>query len=186
MLRLPAGTARRFAAHSYLALPGFLPPSGLTRLHTELTRLQADARRRDCAMNCMSGSPRHMSTIGGTALTAESPFVADLYRRPDLLALLSSVTGEPVTEPRDVPDRHVVNILHHPADTNGGHTDDSPYALLLFLEAPADPDDGGLLSTPRTPLHSPSLRTRRCTAATTRPATPTCCAQTPPRTVSAP
>ncbi|MFZ3493365.1 HalD/BesD family halogenase [Streptomyces sp. 5.8] len=148
MLRLPtlpADTARRFAAHNYLPLPGLLPPSGLARLRTELARLEADARRRDFAMECMGGSPRHMTTIGGSALAAESPFIGDLYLRPDLLALLSSITGEPVMEVRDVTERHVINILHHPGDTHGEHTDDYPYALVLFLEAPADPGDGGLL-----------------------------------------
>lgn len=79
---LPADTAQRFAAHSYLPLPGLVPPVGLGRLRTEPAPLEAEARRRDFAMKYMGGSPRHMTTIGGSALAAESRFIGDRYRRP--------------------------------------------------------------------------------------------------------
>ncbi|MGW6389682.1 HalD/BesD family halogenase [Streptomyces sp. NPDC055103] len=42
-------------------------------------------------------------------------------------------------------ERHVLNVLHRPGDTHGAHTDDYPLALVLFLEAPPHPADGGLL-----------------------------------------
>ncbi|MCX5387436.1 hypothetical protein [Streptomyces sp. NBC_00083] len=99
----------------------------------------------------MGGSPRHMTTIGGPALNAHSPLVSGLYQQPDLINLLRTVTGRPVVPVHEVTERHVVNILHHPGDTHGEHTDDYPYALVLFIEAPTDPRDGGLLEyTPHT------------------------------------
>ncbi|MCX5402308.1 hypothetical protein [Streptomyces sp. NBC_00102] len=99
----------------------------------------------------MGGSPRHMTTIGGPALATGSPLISELYRQPSLIGLLRTVTGEPVVPVREVTERHVVNILHHPGDTHGEHIDDYPFALVLFLEAPADPRDGGLLEySPRT------------------------------------
>ncbi|MEU7563470.1 HalD/BesD family halogenase [Streptomyces eurythermus] len=33
--------------------------------------------------------------------------------------------------------------LHHQDDTHGSHTDDYPYALVVFLDAPPHPPDGG-------------------------------------------
>lgn len=142
---LPADTPRRFATDSYLPLPELIPHHILGRLLAELTGLEADTRRRDFAMECMGGSPRHMTTISGPALAARSPLITDLYRQPDLLGLLRAVTGQPVVPVHEATERHVVNILHHPGDTHGEHTDDYPFALVLFLEAPADPADGGLL-----------------------------------------
>ncbi|MFD6187495.1 hypothetical protein [Streptomyces goshikiensis] len=71
--------------------------------------------------------------------------IADLYRQPDLLRLVCALTGEPVTQVNEVTERHVLNILHRPGDTHGEHLDDYPYAVVLFLQAPQDPSDGGLL-----------------------------------------
>ncbi|MFD6532100.1 hypothetical protein [Streptomyces sp. NPDC060184] len=142
---LPADAPRRFAMDSYLPLPGLIPQLSLARLLEELAGLEAETRRRDFAMECMGGSPRHMTTIGGPALAAGSPLISGLYQQRSLVGLLRTVTGEPVVPVREVTERHVVNILHRPGDTHGEHTDDYPFALVLFLEAPADPDDGGLL-----------------------------------------
>ncbi|MFD4242411.1 hypothetical protein ACFWP3_12560 [Streptomyces sp. NPDC058525] len=142
---LSRDAAERFARHGYLALPGLISRPGLDRLLAELELLEGEAVRRDFAMECMGGSPRHMTTIGGKALAARSPLIADLYERPELLGLLSALTGERVQGVGELTERHVLNILHQPGDTHGEHTDDYPYALVFFLQAPEDAGDGGLL-----------------------------------------
>ncbi|TDU68984.1 hypothetical protein EDD91_7629 [Streptomyces sp. KS 21] len=138
-------SAGRLAADGYLPLPGLLTADGLVLLHQEAAGMEALARRRDFAMKCMDDSPRHMTTLGGQVIVEASDMIPALYRDPDLVGLLTRAAGEPVTEIDDPLERHVLNILHRVGDTHGAHTDDYPYALVLFLEAPDDPADGGLL-----------------------------------------
>ncbi|MEV1025058.1 hypothetical protein [Streptomyces sp. NPDC050264] len=150
MFTLPAPARReplrrRFCADSYLALPGLISPSGLAELAGEARRLEADAVRRDFDMPSMADSPRHMTTLGGHRIARTSPLITRLYQDPDLIRLLSSLLGETAVTVHDPVERHVLNILHRPGDTHGGHTDDYPLALVLFLEAPPHPADGGLL-----------------------------------------
>ncbi|MFE6335173.1 hypothetical protein ACFVOK_18420 [Streptomyces sp. NPDC057798] len=58
---------------------------------------------------------------------------------------MGAVVGEPPMAVPDPLERHVLNVLHQEGDTHGAHTDDYPYALVFFLEAPHAPADGGLL-----------------------------------------
>ncbi|MFI8872663.1 HalD/BesD family halogenase [Streptomyces sp. NPDC055243] len=109
------------------------------------------AVRRDFAMAATADSPRHMTTLGGHTIDRESTLIPRLYRDRELLAWLGDVSSLAAVEVADPLERHVLNILHRPGDTHGAHTDDYPLALVLFIEAPADPADGGLLHyTPRT------------------------------------
>ncbi|MER7338845.1 hypothetical protein ABT403_13455 [Streptomyces sp. NPDC000075] len=142
---MDSGSARRLATDGYLPLPGLLTADGLTLLRQEAAALEALAGRRDFAMACMDDSPRHMTTLGGQIIAETSQTIPALYQDPHLVALLGQAAGEPVTGITDPVERHVLNILHQAGDTHGAHTDDQPYALVLFLEAPADPADGGLL-----------------------------------------
>ncbi|MWA09083.1 HalD/BesD family halogenase [Streptomyces sp. BA2] len=154
MLSLPSNTpplSDHFAAESYLRLPSLIPPPLLEELTREVDRLEKLALRRDFAMASTDGSPRHMTTLGGHTIDRESTLIPCLYRDGELLAWLGRVAALPVAEVADPLERHVLNILHRPGDTHGAHTDDYPLALVLFIEAPADPADGGLLHrTPRT------------------------------------
>ncbi|MFI8927373.1 hypothetical protein ACIG3E_06815 [Streptomyces sp. NPDC053474] len=128
-----------------MPLPSLLGPTALARLRAEVARLEELATRRDLTMTCMDDSPRHMTTVGGHTIAKESELIAELYEDPDLVALagrIAALDAVPVREPLE---RYVVNILHRPGDTHGAHTDDYPLALVLFADAPADPDDGGLL-----------------------------------------
>lgn len=145
LTRLGPGSAGRFARDGYLALPGLLTGDGLAALGREATGLEAVARRRDFAMACMDDSPRHMTTLGGHVISETSELIPSLYRDRNLIGLVGQVAGEPVIEVEDPVERHVLNILHRAGDTHGAHTDDHPYALVLFLEAPKDPADGGLV-----------------------------------------
>jgi hypothetical protein len=86
-----------------------------------------------------------MTTLGGHHIARESALVTTLYNDAGLLALLTALCGADVTTVPELVERHVLNILHRPGDTHGAHTDDYPLALVLFLEAPAQLGDGGLL-----------------------------------------
>ncbi len=145
VVTLRAGTADRLGADGYLPLPGLITADGLALLRREAAGLEALARRRDFAMACMDDSPRHMTTLGGQIIAEASKAIPALYRDPGLLDVVSRAAGEPVSEVDDPVERHVLNILHRAGDTHGAHTDDHPYALVLFLEAPHDPADGGLV-----------------------------------------
>ncbi|MFM9607205.1 hypothetical protein ACKI17_22965 [Streptomyces niveiscabiei] len=96
-------------------------------------------------MDCMDGSPRHMTTLGGHVIADLSRLVPELYADSELLALVSGLIGEAALPVPDPVERHVLNILRREGDTHGAHTDDYSYALVLFLEAPGSPEDGGLL-----------------------------------------
>ncbi|MFD9723615.1 hypothetical protein [Streptomyces sp. NPDC059072] len=148
MLSLPPYTPdlrKRFQSDGYLPLPGLVNAAGVTRLRSEVARLEGLATRRDLTMTCMGDSPRHMTTVGGRVIAAESELITRLYRDPDLVALVGRIAGIVAVPVRDPLERYVVNILHRPGDTHGAHTDDYPLALVLFAETPAGSDGGGLL-----------------------------------------
>ncbi|MFH8469959.1 hypothetical protein [Streptomyces sp. NPDC017991] len=135
----------RLRTDGYAPLPRLLTPDGLQTLRTEAHRLAEIARRRDFTMVCTDSSPRHMTTLGGHVIERESALVRRLYEDPHLLALVAEVIGETPVTVADPLERYVLNILHRVGDTHGAHTDDHPYALVLFLEAPDGPGAGGLL-----------------------------------------
>ena len=141
----PATFRHRFAADGYLPLPGLVSDKGLRVLREETARLEATAVRRDFRMECMDDSPRHMTTLGGRQIAAESALITGLYQDGGLLAVLSAVHGGDVLPVPDPVERHVLNVLHRPGDTHGAHTDDHPFAVVLFIDAPPEPADGGLL-----------------------------------------
>ncbi|MFI9770230.1 hypothetical protein ACIHJG_25660 [Streptomyces sp. NPDC052415] len=135
----------RFHADGYAPIPGLLTSDCLHELRAETQRLVAIARRRDFTMSCMDDSPRHMTTLGGHVIARESSRMREFYENPVLLGLVAAVVDElPVTVP-DLLERHVFNVLHRQGDTHGAHTDDCPYAMVIFLEAPHSLADGGLL-----------------------------------------
>ncbi|WP_327303990.1 hypothetical protein OG730_10455 [Streptomyces sp. NBC_01298] len=150
MFSLPASPRwtslrRQFTADGYLPLPQLITPTGLADLGNEAGRLEAAAVRRDFRMPCMDDSPRHMTTLGGDHIARTSPLITQTYQDQGVMRLLSSLLDETVVAVHDPVERHVLNVLHRPGDTHGAHTDDYPLALVLFLEAPPRPTDGGLL-----------------------------------------
>ncbi|MGW3341398.1 HalD/BesD family halogenase [Streptomyces sp. NPDC001009] len=140
-----AAARTRFRLDGYLPLPGLLTDDGLAALRDEAQRLEMAATRRDFTMACMDDSPRHMTTLGGHVIAEESSMITTLYAASELRTLIETLTGGAVTDVPDPVERHVLNILHREGDTHGAHTDDYPYALVLFLEAPDHPDLGGIL-----------------------------------------
>lgn len=132
----PAATAQ-FDHAGYLALPGLLTPSALDELRCEAARLQTRAKRRDFRMECMGGTPRHMTTLGGIEIAETAPVISALYRDPLLLGTLGALVGLDLELAPDPVERHVLNVLHRSGDTHGLHTDDYPLALVMFLESPS-------------------------------------------------
>lgn len=151
LLQLPekvvAGTTLRhqFREHGYVLLRQLLTPAGLLTLQEELQRLETVATRRDFEMQCMNNSPRHMTTVGGHIIEHESELIPALYADPMLVEVLRAITELPLMSVEDALERHVANFLHRPGDTHGAHFDDFPVAMILFVEAPADPEAGGVL-----------------------------------------
>lgn len=130
-------TRALFDHAGYLPLPGLLPDAALRALRTEVNRLLARAKRRDFQMECMGGTPRHMTTLGGIEIAETAPVITDLYFDARLSEALGRLVGLELVPADDPVERHVLNVLHRSGDTHGLHTDDYPLALVLFLESPS-------------------------------------------------
>ncbi len=131
-----AAATAQFGHAGYLSLPGLVTPSALVALRKEVERLQQRAKRRDFEMECMGGTPRHMTTLGGIEIAEAAPAIGALYRDPRLVDGIGRAVGLNLQLADDPVERHVLNVLHRPGDTHGLHTDDYPLALVLFLESP--------------------------------------------------
>jgi hypothetical protein len=129
-------TKLRFDHSGYLPLPGLLSAEALSDLRAEVERLLVEARRRDFEMECMGGTPRHMTTLGGIEISRLAPRITELYRSPELTGRLGRLIGVELDLADDPVERHVLNRLHQAGDTHGLHTDDYPLALVMFLESP--------------------------------------------------
>lgn len=132
----PEVTRPGFEHSGYLPLPGLLSPMGLADLRSEVEVLLVEARRRDFDMECMGGSPRHMTTLGGVEISRLAPRITELYRSEELTGRLGRLIGVELELAEDPVERHVLNRLHQAGDTHGLHTDDYPLALVMFLESP--------------------------------------------------
>lgn len=135
----------QFYEEGYVPLPRFVSNDGMKLLREELHSLEKIATRRDFNMACMDDSPRHMTTVGGLLIAQESGLIPALYADVCLMRFLRQVTLPSLIGLPDSVERHVANYLHRPGDTHGAHFDEHPVALVLFVEAPGSPDDGGIL-----------------------------------------
>ena len=120
-----------FAHSGYLPLPGLLGPEALTDLLIEVDGLLEAARRRDFDMECMGGSPRHMTTLGGVEISRLAPRITEVYRSPDLVERLGRLVGldlvladDPVPEVRFQLQCHGRIVPHHLADRDTGPSRD--------------------------------------------------------------
>ena len=129
-------TRARFDHSGYLPLPGLLDQRSLADLRSEVDILLVEARRRDFDMECMGGTPRHMTTLGGIEISRLAPRITETYRSGELTGRLGHLTGLELKLADDPVERHVLNRLHRAGDTHGLHTDDYPLALVMFLESP--------------------------------------------------
>lgn len=134
--RDPVETRSIFGHSGYLALPGLVSPDALDDLRGEVDRLLEHARRRDFDMECMGGSPRHMTTLGGLEIARLAPRITELYQSRQLIEGLGRLAGLELELADDPVECHVLNQLHRAGDTHGLHTDDYPLALVMFLQSP--------------------------------------------------
>ncbi|WP_165988193.1 hypothetical protein [Streptomyces sp. YIM 98790] len=138
MLSLPcrAGELRAlFGRLGYLRLPGLLTDEGLAALRAEFDRLERLTVRAE----------RRRSLLDGRLIARESPLIDRLYADPDLLSCLRELSGLDAAALPEPDARHVLDVLHERDDAHPPHTDGHPLVLVLFLQAPAAPQDGGLL-----------------------------------------
>ncbi|MCE7080608.1 hypothetical protein [Streptomyces sp. ST2-7A] len=137
MLSLPERAAELrapFARLGRLRLPGLLTRAGLTALRAEVLGLRRCLVRRE-----------YDSVLTGSDLAAAGPLVARLGSDPDLGALVSAIAGV-AAEPLPDPARRLsLSVLDRPGDRIEPAPGGPPLALALFLDAPASPQDGGML-----------------------------------------
>jgi hypothetical protein len=145
-----------FGHAGYLPLNGLLTGTALDALRAEVERLEQHAKRRDFDMECMGGTPRHMTTLGGIEIAEVAPAVSALYHDQRLIDGLGRLIGLELVFAEDPVERHVLNVLHRSGDTHGLHTDDYPLALVMFLESPRCEEGCGHLEffSPCTAGHS--------------------------------
>ena len=141
----------QFGHAGYLPLPGLVPAAALAALRAEVDALLTRAKRRDFQMECMGGTPRHMTTLGGIEIARMAPAIVSLYHDRYLLSMLGEHTGLTLQYADDPVERHVLNVLHRSGDTHGLHTDDYPLALVIFVESPTCATGCGELE-----FHAPS------------------------------
>ncbi|SFB95045.1 HalD/BesD family halogenase [Streptomyces aidingensis] len=138
MLSLPyrAGELRAlFGRLGYLRLPRLLTDEGLAALRADFHRLEKLTVR----------SEHRRCLLDGRLIARESPLIDRLYADPDLLSCLCELSGLDAAALPEPDQRHALDVLHERDDAHTPHTDGHPLVLVLFLEAPAAPQDGGLL-----------------------------------------
>jgi hypothetical protein len=143
-LREAAWLRHQFHANGHVILPGFLEGEGFAPFREAVRRISGDARRRDLIMESTGGTPRHMSTMCDEHIDELTPLVTEMYSDTLLLELLSGIVGEQVlTLPQGTEeDLYVLNYLHQPGDTHGGHFDDYPFSLVIILTCPEEAQGG--------------------------------------------
>ncbi len=137
--------AERFDDCGYIPLPGLLTPAGLDQLRSEVKALTPLTQRRDFVMECMGGTPRNMTTLGGELITEQAPGISNLYQSAQLMDALGVLLQKQIVVADDPVERHVLNILHKAGDTHGYHIDDYPIAVVMFIESPTCPEGCGRL-----------------------------------------
>ncbi|MQS07362.1 HalD/BesD family halogenase [Streptomyces alkaliphilus] len=124
-----------FARLGRLRLPGLLTRPGLAALRAEVLGLRQRLVRRE-----------HAGVLAGAELAAAGPLVARLATEPalrELVTAIAGVTAEPL--PEDSAGRLSLSVLDRPGDRIEPAPGGPPLALALFLDAPASPQDGGML-----------------------------------------
>ncbi len=137
--------AARFDDCGYVPLPGLLSADGLSKLRAEVNALTPLTQRRDFVMECMGGTPRNMTTLGGELITERAPGISAVYQSSELMGALGALLDKKIVVADDPVERHVLNILHRAGDTHGYHVDDYPIALVMFVESPTCPEGCGRL-----------------------------------------
>lgn len=132
-----------FLARDYVKLPAFLTETAFAVLKAEVLRLESSASARSFVMDGYA-TPRHLKTIGGSKIAAESPLLSAFYADPGVRAAIEGMAGRRVFACKHPEEFLVANYLTETGATHGWHLDDPAFALILFFESPP-PQEGGLL-----------------------------------------
>ena len=139
--------ASRFRSSGYVRLDGLLRDEVLERLRAEVRSLEAFAQSRSFTM-AGPNTPRIMSVVGGSQVTAHGGFLATLGSNPQVRSLVSEIAGAEAL-PCQHPDEFTVcNFLLGTGSTHGWHLDDPAFALVIVLEAPEERCGGWLQYIP--------------------------------------
>ncbi|MDO1560113.1 hypothetical protein Q0812_11815 [Brevundimonas sp. 2R-24] len=135
--------ALQFSTGGYVRLPQLLTSEALAALTHEAAGLSQDATARNFVMPGLM-TPRRMKGIGGKLLRERSQLLMWLYDHPDVVHLISGISGEraqPCSHPNEF---MVMNIFDQEGATHGWHFDDPALALVIVVDAPAA-SQGGVL-----------------------------------------
>jgi hypothetical protein len=118
-----ASLRRRFVDQgSFLHLDAFLSPAVSARLVDAVDAVNASVNR-----NYLPGHKQGGSASRHT-LDERAPFIAELYRSPELIEWLGRIAGEPLqTSPEDDPHAYALYFYTRPGDHIGWHYDTSYY-----------------------------------------------------------
>lgn len=108
---------------SFLYLPEFLPPHVTAKLVEAVNTVEPQVNRNYLPGHKQGGS------VSRHTLDQLAPFVAELYRSPELTGLLEKVAGEKLQfSPADDPHAYALYFYTKPGDHIGWHYDTSYYA----------------------------------------------------------
>lgn len=108
---------------SFLYLPEFLPPHVTAKLVEAVNTVEPQVNRNYLPGHKQGGS------VSRHTLDQLAPFVAELYRSPELIGLLEKVAGEKLQlSPADDPHAYALYFYTRPGDHIGWHYDTSYYA----------------------------------------------------------
>jgi len=130
-----------FLRCGYVKLPGFLTPAALRFLKAELRRIEIGAARRTFEMPGYC-TPRTLSVLGGRAIKTQSPVLFRLYHHSALRSSVQRIAGRSIYSCQHPEEFMVANFLQRSGDTHGWHLDDPAFALVLFIDAPAEGQGG--------------------------------------------
>lgn len=100
-----------------------------------LSAFHSKAKRKDFVSTYGGGTPRHMLTVSKQNIDDNcGSSISDFYNSPEILQLLSQITGEFVLTSPYVPEMYVINGLSDSNDTHGWHWDDYKYALVFIAQ----------------------------------------------------
>lgn len=108
---------------SFLFLPEFLAPDAMARLASAVASVQWSVNRNYLPGHKQGGS------VGRHIIDERAPFIAELYRSPALIDMLTDIAGERLQlSPPDDPHAYALYFYTRPGDHIGWHYDTSYYA----------------------------------------------------------
>jgi hypothetical protein len=136
-----------FRRHGYLNFSdyAFLPRPILESVHAEVhALLERSAVRRDVQVASTGHTARKMYNVNQPEIKADGHWIPFLYGSASLRHFLGRIAGDDLVDCWES-EQYLITKLAHRGDTHGWHWGDYPYTLIWIIEAPADPEAGGVL-----------------------------------------